>query len=134
MGCGSNYCKGSDEAWQAVGFLCQENAVHLLDLKVKSLGCNRKTQVFSEAVADKLSALKPLRCTAFQVFLMKLFLSTWRAGTLQRIYSRIGHAWITGLVLWGGNCGIGPMVFGNFGRMLHKLAEQNLMDKAQCLS
>lgn len=73
-------------------FLCQENAVHLLDLKVKSLGCNRKTQVFSEAVADKLSALKPLRCTALQVFLMKLFLSTWRAGTLQRIYSRIGHA------------------------------------------
>lgn len=29
---------------------------------------------------------------------------------------------------------LGPMVFGNFGRMLHKLAEQNLIDKAQCLS
>lgn len=56
MGCGSNYCEGSDKAWQAVGFLCQENALHLLDLKVKSFGCSGKSRVFGEAVADKLSA------------------------------------------------------------------------------
>lgn len=61
-------------------FLCQENAVHLLDLKVKLFGCNRRTQICSEAVADKLSALKPLRCTALQIFLVELSLSTWTAG------------------------------------------------------
>lgn len=47
--------------------LCQENAVHLLDLKVKSFGCRRKTRARREAVADKLSTPKPTdTCTDVQ--------------------------------------------------------------------
>lgn len=61
--------------------LCQENAVHLLDLKVKSFGCRRKTRARREAVADKLSAPKHTdTCTDVQPlsFLKETVLVHWK--------------------------------------------------------